>query len=329
MGQKVALITGVAGQDGAYLAEFLLGKGYRVHGMVRDPAHADLWRLRELGIVDRIHLVSGDMRDEASLRALVRDLQPDEIYNLAARSFVGTSWEESLQMSDVNAMGALRLLNAVREHLPSARLYQASTSEMYGVSRGEVMQDESTPLHPRSPYAVSKLFAHWMTVNYRESYGLFLCSGILFNHESPLRGIAFVTRKITDGVARIRLGFTDHLTLGSLDAERDWGYAGDYVRAMWLMLQQEQPQDFVISTGVTHSIRDFLTAAFACVGINDWMPYVRLDERFRRPLDVERLCGKNDKAQRVLGWKPEVSFEELVRMMVEWDLRRLSTPVTL
>lgn len=329
MGQKVALITGVAGQDGAYLAQLLLQKGYVVHGMVRDVQHADLWRLRELGIQDAVRIVAGDMCDEASLRTLVCDTQPDEIYNLAAHSFVGTSWAESLPMADVNAMGALRLLNAVKECAPSTRFYQASTSEMYGESHGEVMQDESTPLHPRSPYAISKLFAHWMTVNYRESYGLFFCSGILFNHESPLRGIAFVTRKITDGVARIHLGLADHLTCGSLDAERDWGYAGDYVRAMWLMLQQDAPQDFVISTGVTHSVRDFLTAAFLHIGICDWTPYVRFDERHRRPLDVEKLCGKNDKAQRVLGWKPEVSFEALVKTMVEWDLRRLSAPVTI
>jgi GDPmannose 4,6-dehydratase len=321
---KSALITGVAGQDGAYLSALLLEKGYDVHGMVHDKKHADLWRLEELQIADRVQLVDGDLTDQKSLERVVKATEPDEVYNFAARSFVAASWQDSVLTSEVNALGALRLLNAVKDHAPKARYYQASTSEMYGNSHSDNMQDETTPLHPRSPYAISKLFAHWMTVNYRESYGLFFCSGILFNHESPLRGIEFVTRKITDGVARIKLGLADHIALGSLDAERDWGFAGDYVKAMWLMLQQDEAQDFVISTGTTHTVRDFLDAAFQEIGIDNWKPYIQQDERYRRPLDVERLCGKSDKAQKILGWKPEVSFEALVRMMVEWDLRRLT-----
>ncbi len=324
MSPKTALITGVTGQDGAYLSQLLLSKGYEVIGMVRSTAKADTWRLKELAILDRVSIVEGDMKDEASLVAVVKAARPDEIYNFAALSFVGRSWTDSVSTSEINAMGALRLLNAMRDHAPKARFYQASTSEMYGNSNGEFMQDESTPLHPRSPYAISKLFAHWMAVNYRESYGLYVCSGILFNHESPLRGIDFVTRKITDGVARIKLGLADHIVLGSLDAERDWGFAGDYVKAMWLMLQKDRPEDFVLSTGETHSVRDFLTEAFAVAGIGDWEPHVKLDDRYRRPLDVETLCGRNDKAQRLLGWKPEVSFKDLVKMMVEWDIRRLS-----
>ncbi|MAE81176.1 MAG: GDP-mannose 4,6-dehydratase [Flammeovirgaceae bacterium] len=322
---KKALITGVCGQDGAYLSKLLLSKDYSVHGMVRDASSADFWRLNELDLKDQIIIEEADMRDEDSLNTLVENIKPDEIYNLAALSFVGASWDTSVETSDINAMGALRLLNAMKEHSPKAKYYQASTSEMYGNSNGETFQDETTPLHPRSPYAISKLFAHWMTINYRESYGLYACSGILFNHESPLRGINFVTRKITDGVARIKLGLEDSITLGNIDAQRDWGFAGDYVKAMWEMLQQDTPEDFVISTGETHSVRDFLQAAFKEIAITDWESYVQFDDRFTRPLDVETLCGSNNKAQQKLHWEPTVSFEELVRIMVEWDLKRLTS----
>jgi len=296
-----------------------------VHGMVRDKSVADFWRLNERGIQDSIIVEEADMRDEDSLNTLIQKVQPDEIYNLAARSFVGASWDTSVETSDINGMGALRLLNAMKDHSPEARYYQASTSEMYGNSHGEIFQDEATPLHPRSPYAISKLFAHWMTINYRESYGLYACSGILFNHESPLRGINFVTRKITDGVARIKLGLADSIALGNIDSQRDWGFAGDYVQAMWLMLQQDTPEDFVLSTGKTHSVRDFLQAAFKEIDVTDWESYVQFDDKFKRPLDVETLCGSNDKAQKKLGWEPTVSFDGLVRMMVEWDLKRLQS----
>jgi len=324
MTKKSAFITGICGQDGAYLAQLLLEKEYEVYGMARSNNAADYWRLEEIGVKNDIHFVQGDMTNDESLNALLHELQPDEIYNLAALSFVAASWERSEEVSDTNAMGALRLLNAFKENCSDARYYQASTSEMYGNSNEGNFQDEMTPLHPRSPYAIGKLFAHWMTVNYRESYKLFACSGILFNHESPLRGIEFVTRKITDGVARIYLGMEDHIKLGSIDARRDWGFAGDYVMAMWLMLQQDTPEDFVISTGATHSVRDFLEASFREVGITDWESYVQYDDQYRRPLDVEQLCGKNEKAQQVLKWEPKVSFEELVRMMVQWDIRRLT-----
>ncbi|MDA1292897.1 MAG: GDP-mannose 4,6-dehydratase [bacterium] len=322
---KTALITGVCGQDGAYLSKLLLSKGYTVNGVVCDASVADFWRLNELGIKDQVHVVQADMRDADSLHAVVQKVNPDEIYNLAARSFVGASWDTSEETSDINGMGALRLLNAMKDHSPKARYYQASTSEMYGNSHGEIFQDETTPLHPRSPYAISKLFAHWMTINYRESYGLYACSGILFNHESPLRGINFVTRKITDGVARIKLGLADTITLGSIDSKRDWGFAGDYVKAMWEMLQQDSPEDFVISTGQTHSVRDFLQAAFLEIDIKNWESYVQFDEKFNRPLDVETLCGSNDKAKTKLQWEPTVSFEDLVQMMVEWDIKRLTS----
>lgn len=321
---RTALITGITGQDGAYLSALLLSKGYDVYGMTRDGSE-NAWRLKELGVLDRIQLKKADMTDETSLYALLKEVQPDEMYNLAAMSFVGSSWQRAVDTADINAMGTLRLLNALRDECPRAKYYQASTSEMYGTSHSNHKQDETTPLHPRSPYAISKLFAHWMTINYRESYGLFACSGILFNHESPLRGIEFVTRKISDGVARIKLGLADHIALGNLEAKRDWGFAGDYVRAMWLTLQQEKPEDFVISTGINHSIKDFLTLAFREVGIDDWKPYVRQDPKFMRPVEVEELSGKNDKAKRILGWEPTVSLEELVRMMVQRDLERLSS----
>ncbi len=272
------------------------------------------------------------MLDAHSLNALLKALRPAEVYNLAAQSFVGTSWQQPVLTTEVNTLGTLHLLNAVKLYAPEAKFYQASTSEMYGnastaLSTGsniEYAQDETTPLHPRSPYAISKLAAHWLTINYRESYGLFSCSGILFNHESPLRGIEFVTRKITDGVARIKLGLSKTIALGNIDARRDWGFAGDYVIAMWLMLQQSSPDDFVISTGENHSVRDFLDAAFHEIGISDWTPYVTEDPAMLRPAELHELCGKSDKAKKKLGWVPKVNFRELVKMMVEADLRRLS-----
>ncbi len=323
MAQKV-LITGITGQDGAYLGKLLLEKGYEVYGMVRRLSTPNYWRLEELGVEKDVHIVEGDMADSHAFNSLIKSIRPLEVYNLAAQSFVGTSWQQPVLTMEVNALGTLHLLNAVKLYNPEARVYQASTSEMYGNSNTNNMQDETTPLHPRSPYAISKLAAHWLTINYRESYGLYACSGILFNHESPLRGIEFVTRKITDGVARIKLGLADHIILGNLDAKRDWGFAGDYVEAMWLMLQQAEPHDLVISTGENHTVRDFLSAAFAEVGINDWSGYVRQDPRFMRPAELHELCGKSDKAKQLLGWEPKVTFGELVKMMVDTDLKRLS-----
>jgi GDPmannose 4,6-dehydratase len=323
---KKAIITGINGQDGAYLAQFLLSKDYEVFGLFRKHGTQNMWRLDELQIRDQVRLVDGDMADDRSLQETLKSIQPAEIYNLAAQSFVGISWQKPIETADINAMGTLRLLNAMKQHSPESRFYQASTSEMYGNSQPKSLLDESTPLHPRSPYAISKLFAHWMTINYRESFSLYACSGILFNHESPLRGIEFVTRKISDGVARIKLGLADHIALGNLDAKRDWGFAGDYVQAMWLMLQQEKPRDFVLSTGRTHSIRDFLDIAFQEVGIADWTPYVRQDPRYMRPNEVDELCGSSEQARKQLGWSPTVSFEELVKMMVTRDLERLSSP---
>jgi GDPmannose 4,6-dehydratase len=318
-----AFITGVTGQDGAYLSQFLLNKGYDVYGLVRRLSTPNYWRLEELGIKDKVSIVEGDMTDAHSINSLVKNIRPLEVYNLAAQSFVGTSWQQPSLTTEVNALGTLNILNAVKNFCPESKFYQASTSEMYGNSHTANFQDEMTPLHPRSPYAISKLAAHWFTINYRESYGMYSCSGILFNHESPLRGIEFVTRKITDGIAKIKLGLSDHIALGNLDAKRDWGFAGDYVEAMWLMLQQNEPDDFVISTGITHSVRDFLDAAFAAIGIADWSPYVRQDPRYMRPAELHELCGKSDKAQNKLGWSPRVTFSELVRMMVDADLRRL------
>ncbi len=324
MSQKKALITGITGQDGAYLSKLLLEKGYEVHGTSHDMDPAKLWRLRELGVQDRLRLHEWNILEDTSIRALLQMIAPDEIYHLAARSFVASSWREPLQTAEVNAIGTLRVLEAMREHCPGAKFYQASTSEMYGHGHQDLPQDENAPLHPRSPYAVSKLFAHWMTINYRESYGLFACCGILFNHESPLRGLEFVTRKISDGVARIKLGLSDSLTLGNLDAKRDWGFAGDYVEVMWLMLQRDTPEEFVISTGETHSVRDFLECAFAEAGIGNGEKYIRIDERYLRPIELEELSGRNDKARAILGWKPSVSFRQLVSMMVRRDLERLS-----
>lgn len=325
MSAKKALITGVTGQDGAYLAELLLKKGYEVHGTSHEFSKDKSWRLAELKIADRVKLHPMDMADEKSVDAVIKETMPSEIYNLAARSFVALSWKEPIPTADVNALGTLRILEAVRHHCPTARFYQASTSEMYGESRDEMHPDENTTLHPKSPYAVSKLFSHWATINYRESFKLFACCGILFSHESPLRGLEFVTRKITDGVARIKLGLADLISLGNLEGKRDWGFAGDYVEVMWLMLQQDTAQEFVISTGKTHSVRDFLSVAFNEVGIKDWEPYVKKDPKYFRPVELGELTGRSDKAKKVLGWEPKVSFEKLVAMMVRRDLERLSS----
>lgn len=320
---KKALITGITGQDGAYLSQFLLEKGYQVYGLVRRLSTPNYWRLEELGIKDKIEILDGDLTDQDSLNNAVKQSAPDEVYNLAAQSFVATSWKQPILTAEVDALGVIRILNSVRDFAPNAKFYQASSSEMYGNSNGQDVKDEDTPLHPTSPYAISKLFGHWITVNYRESYGMFTCSGILFNHESPLRGIEFVTRKITDGVARIKLGLADKLSLGNLDAKRDWGFAGDYVEAMWLMMQQEKPDNYVVSTGETHSVRDFCKEAFKAVGIENWQDYVVADERYMRPSELKVLQGGSNKAKNVLGWEAKVKFEELVKMMVEKDLERL------
>jgi len=314
-----ALITGITGQDGSYLADLLLAKGYKVHGMVRRSSTETFERIDH--IRDQIHLVQADLLDPTSLVKALREVQPDEIYNLAAQSFVPTSWSQPVLTGEFTGLGVVRMLEAVREVCPEARFYQASSSEMFGKVR-EVPQNEMTPFHPRSPYAVAKSFGHYITVNYRESYGLYAASGILFNHESPRRGREFVTRKITDGVARIKLGLARELRLGNLDAQRDWGFAGDYVKAMWHMLQLDKPSDFVIATGKTHSVREFLEIAFSHVNLH-WQDYVVQDERFMRPAEVDQLVGDASKAKAELGWEPSVSFEHLVTMMVDADLDNL------
>jgi len=317
---KRAIVTGITGQDGSYLAELLLEKGYEVIGVVRRSSSPNLWRIQHL--LERVSLRPADLLDQLSLLRLIQDVKPDEIYNLAAMSFVPASWDQPLLTGDYNSQGVTRLLEAIRHVDTSIKLYQASSSEMYGRVR-EVPQTELTPFYPRSPYGVSKVFGHYITVNYRESYNMFAVSGILFNHESPRRGLEFVTRKVTDGVARIKLGLSDHLPLGNLDACRDWGFAGDYVRAMWMMLQQDQADDYVIATGVSHSVRQLVETAFSHVGL-DWQKYVRIDPAFLRPAEVDHLIGDASKAKRVLGWEPSVSFEKLVAMMVDADIATLS-----
>jgi GDPmannose 4,6-dehydratase len=318
--QKRALITGITGQDGSYLAEFLLEKGYQVFGLVRRSSITNFERIA--GFQDRISLIQGDLLDQSSLMEAIRASQPDEIYHLAAQSFVPTSWNQPVLTGEFTALGVTRMLEAIRSVKPDARFYQASSSEMFGKVT-EVPQNERTGFHPRSPYGVAKVYGHWITVNYRESYGLFTCSGILFNHESPRRGLEFVSRKITDGVARIKLGLSEEVRLGNLDARRDWGYAGDYVRAMWMMLQQDTPDDYVVATGQTHSVRELVELAFSYVGL-DWRRHVVVDPALVRPAEVDILCGDASKARTKLGWVPTVSFEELVRMMVEADIKRLS-----
>lgn len=313
-----ALITGITGQDGSYLAEFLLQKGYEVYGVVRRSSTETHERIEH--VRDRLNLVQGDLLDEISLVHMMEQIQPDEIYNLAAQSFVHTSWNQPLLTGEFTAMGVTRMLDAMRFACPKAKFYQASSSEMFGAAKPP--QGEDTVFHPRSPYAVAKVYGHYITMNYRESYKLFAVSGILFNHESPRRGKEFVTRKISDAVARIKLGLQKELRMGNLDAKRDWGFAGDYVKAMWLMLQQAEPDDFVIATGESHSVREFLELAFGHVGLN-WKDYVVVDPKFLRPAEVDFLMGDPSKAKRKLGWKPEVTFEGLVRMMVDSDLERV------
>ncbi len=316
-----ALITGITGQDGSYLAELLLDKGYSVTGVIRRASAPNFWRIEHL--LDRITLRPADLLDQLSLIRAIADEQPDEIYNLAAMSFVPASWDQPMLTGEFNAQGVTRVLEAIRQVNPRIRLYQASSSEMFGKVR-EVPQTELTPFYPRSPYGVSKVFAHYITVNYRESYDLFAVSGILFNHESPRRGLEFVTRKVTDGVARIKLGLAESLSLGNLAAQRDWGFAGDYVRAMWLMLQQDRADDYIVATGVSHSVRDLVEVAFGHAGL-DWQKYVRLDPSLIRPAEVDHLIGDASKARSTLGWRPEVDFRSLVHQMVDADLARLST----
>jgi len=312
---KRALITGITGQDGSYLAEFLLKKGYEVYGMVRRTSTLNFERIKH--IQDHIHLVPGDMSDQTSLMAALKLSNPDEVYNLAAQSFVQTSWIQPVFTGDVTALGVTRMLDAIRAHNPEIRFYQASSSEMFGKVL-EVPQTEQTPFYPRSPYGVAKVYGHWITVNYRESYGLHATSGILFNHESPRRGLEFVTRKVTNTAAKIALKLATELRVGNLDAQRDWGFAGDYVEAMWMMLQQETPDDFVIATGRTHTVQRLIEIAFACVDL-DWQAYVIQDERFMRPAEVDLLIGDPSKAKQILGWEPKVTFEQLVEMMVRAD----------
>ena len=320
---KSALITGITGQDGAYLAQLLLGKGYQVHGFLPRRSTDTSWRLRELGILDEVHMIEGDLSDLSSLIRAVEGSRADEVYNLGAQSFVGTSWQQPLLTADVDGVGALRVLEAVRIVNREARFYQASTSEMFGLIQAE-RQDESTPFYPRSPYGVAKLMGHWATVNYRESYGMHASSGILFNHESPLRGIEFVTRKVAHAVASIKLGLQKELRLGNIDAKRDWGFAGDYVEATWLMLQQAGADDYVVATGKTVSVRDMCELAFAHVGLK-YQDYVVQDEKFMRPAEVDVLLGNPAKAKAKLGWAPRTTFEQLIAMMVDADLRRLSS----
>lgn len=317
---KRALITGVTGQDGAYLSRFLLQRGYEVYGLLARRATPTVWRLEELGILDQVRLVDGDLTDLASIMRAVQEIRPQEIYNLGAQSFVATSWSQPVLTAQVTGVAVVHLLEAIRSLDPTIRFYQASTSEMFG-KVAEVPQSESTPFHPRSPYGVAKLFAHWTTINYRESFGLYACSGILFNHESPLRGLEFVTRKITDAVARIKAGTLSSLRLGNLDSQRDWGYAGDYVEAMWAMLQREEPEDFVVATGRTQSVGDFCRLAFECAGL-DWQRYVELDPALLRPAEVDLLQGDAQRAKALLGWTPKVGLEELVERMVRADLKR-------
>ncbi len=317
---KTAVITGVTGQDGAYLAKLLLEKGYKVFGTYRRLSTPNFWRLQHLGIMDKVQLVSFDLLDQSSMIHLIQTTQPDEFYNLAAQSFVGASFDQPIGAAQITGIGVTRIINTLQMLSPKTKFYQASSSEMYGLVK-EIPQTEKTPFYPRSPYAAAKVYGHWITVNYREAHKIFACSGILFNHESPLRGLEFVTRKITNAVARIKLGMQDKLALGNLDAKRDWGYAPDYVEAMWLMLQQEKADDYVIATGETHSVKEFASTAFSEVGLN-YEDYVVSDPRFMRPSEVDILVGNPTKARYVLGWQPKITFRNLVKMMVKEDLEK-------
>ena len=325
---KTALITGITGQDGAYLAQLLLSKGYQVYGLLARRATRTTWRLAYLGILDQVTLLEGDLTDVTSIIRAVETAQPDEFYNLGAQSFVGTSWQQTQQTAQSTGLGALNCLEAIRIVNPKIRYYQASTSEMFGGMAEHPIQSEETPFHPRSPYGVSKLFAHWMTINYRESYDIFGCCGILFNHESPLRGIEFVTRKVTDAVARIHLGVQKDLHLGNIDAKRDWGFAGDYVDAMWRMLQQDAPDTYVVATGKTTTVREMCRIAFEYVGL-DYEKHVVIDPKFYRPAEVDVLVGKPDKAQEKLGWKAQTDLTQLIHMMMDADLERVQAELRL
>jgi len=332
---KKALITGITGQDGSYLAKLLIEKGYRVYGLHRRSSTTNLWRLVNLEVENKIEILDGDLGDFSSIETALEESKPDEVYNLAAQSFVATSWKQPIYTADITGLGVLRVLEAVRKVVPKAKFYQASSSEMFGKVR-EVPQKETTPFYPRSPYGVSKVFGYWTTVNYRESYNMFACNGILFNHESPLRGTEFVTRKITNGIAQIKKGLREFIELGNLNAKRDWGYAGDYVEAMWLMLQQENPDDYVIATGATHTVREFVELAFKEAGINiKWKDknlnekgidsktgkiLVKVNKNHFRPAEVDLLIGDSSKAERKLGWKPRTTLIELIRTMIEHDL---------
>ena len=314
---KKALITGITGQDGSYLAEFLLAKGYDVYGMVRRSSTVNYERIQH--IQDRLKLIQGDLLDQNSLIEALRFSEPDEVYNLGAQSFVPTSWNQPVLTGEFTSLGVTRVLEAIRTVNPKIRFYQASSSEMFGKIQ-ESPQNEKTPFYPRSPYGVAKVYGHWITVNYRESYGMFCCSGILFNHESPRRGLEFVSRKVTNGVAKIKLGLQKELRMGNLEARRDWGFTGDYVEAMWLMLQQDEPEDYVIATGISHSVKDLVQVAFDHTGLY-WEDYTTIDPKFLRPAEVDHLLGDSQKARAKLGWKPRVTFDELIRMMVDHDLR--------
>ena len=325
MANKRALITGITGQDGSYLTEFLLSKDYEVFGLKRRTSTVNLERIKH--IQDKIKLISGDLLDQNSLINAIKESDPDEVYNLAAQSFVPTSWIQPVLTGEATAMGVARVLEAIRAVNPKIKFYQASSAEMFGKAR-EVPQTEKTPFHPRSPYGVAKLYGHWITVNYRESYNMFCCCAIQLNHESPRRGLEFVTRKVTNTAAKIKLGLAKELRLGNLDAKRDWGFSGDYVKAMWLMLQQEKPDDYVISTGINHSVRDLVKIAFDYVNLN-WENYVVIDPKFFRPAEIEFLRGNSTKALKKLGWAPETSFKELIKMMVDADLERIENDIKL
>ena len=318
-----ALITGITGQDGSYLADFLLDKGYEVYGMVRRSSVENFERIEH--IKDRLKFVQADLLDQLSIIDAIKESQPDEIYNLGAMSFVPTSWKQPVLTGEFTALGVTRMLEAVRHMNKEIKFYQASSSEMFGKVR-EIPQNEKTPFYPRSPYGVAKVYGHYMTVNYRESYNMFACSGILFNHESPRRGLEFVTKKVTFGAAMIKLGLASELLLGNLDAKRDWGYAEDYVEAMWLMLQQDEPEDYVISTGETHSVKEWVQLSFQCLDL-DWEKYVGVDERFMRPVDVDLLVGDSSKAREKLGWTPKTAFDQLVKIMVEYDYNNLKKQI--